>query len=63
MARKPIRVFYSELSGHFYATAHYKEANGIITITGEKFDVTQDIARAIVTHDLEFTPIRRKGGD
>lgn len=64
--RKPIRVFYSELSGQFYATDRYKIARSpdgkaeLITITGAKYDVTQDIARAIVAHDLEFTPIKRE---
>ena len=60
---KPIRVFYSDLGEHgtFYATQHWrlrKEASGLeyIEITGKKYDVTQDIAHAIVRHDVEFTP-------
>lgn len=60
--RKPIRVFYSELSREFFATAHYKEADGFVTITGQKFNVTQDIARAIVQHEVEFTPVKRGRG-
>lgn len=62
-SKRPIRVFFSELSGRFYASAHYKVTLAedgtaeLITITGEKFDVTDDIARAIKQHDLEFTPI------
>lgn len=61
--KKPIRVFYNELSGRFYASAHYKitisedRTAEHIVITGEKFDVTNDIARAIKAHDLEFTPV------
>ena len=52
---KPIRVFYSELTGQFYATRAYKvDKKGHIEITGEKFNVTQDIAHAIVTHGVEF---------
>jgi hypothetical protein len=62
MAAKPIRVFYSELSRRFYATAHYKESSGVVTITGAKYDVTNDIARAITMHDLEFTPVGQEGG-
>lgn len=60
---KPIKVFYSDLSskgGTFYATQHYREEerNGktFYVITGKKYDVTQDIARAIVEHDVEFVP-------
>ena len=62
--RKPSRVFYSELSGRFYASAHYTAkpspdgTHEIVTITGEKFDVTDDIARAIKMQDLEFTPVQ-----
>lgn len=46
--RKPIRVFYSAMSGRFYATPHYRETpleNGIaqFEITGRKDDVTDDI--------------------
>lgn len=61
--RKPIRVFYSELSGRFYASANYKTKESDdgtfehVTITGQKFDVIDDIARAIKQYDLEFTPI------
>jgi len=61
--RKPIRVFYSELSRRFYATAHYKEkpnkagTHTIVMITGAKFDVTDDIARAMKAYDLEFAEV------
>ena len=46
--RKPIRVFYSQLSGRFYATSHYKETVkddvSQFVVTGKKYDVTDDIA-------------------
>jgi hypothetical protein len=59
--KKPIKVFYSELSGRFYATQHYKQTcPAVVTITGEKFDVTDDIGAAITKHDLEFTPAKGK---
>lgn len=58
MARKPIRVFYSPLSGRFYATDRYREEpeKGRVVITGKKYDVTSDIGRAVTEHELEFTP-------
>ncbi len=57
---KPIKVFYSELSQRFYASRAYKlvkvsDDKAIYEITGEKFDVTNDIAAAISRHDLTFT--------
>lgn len=59
---KPIRVFWSELGQRFYATAHYKieQVDGVrqrVTITGEKFDVTDDIAKAVLENDIEFEPV------
>jgi hypothetical protein len=58
---KPIRVFYSELSRRFYATTAWKEIKpGVIEVTGEKFDVTNDIGYAAVKSNLEFT--EDKGG-
>ena len=54
MAR-PIRVLWSPLSNRFYATQNYKEKNGVITITGAKYDVTQEIAAAIDQHEITFT--------
>lgn len=57
MARttKPIRVFYSTLSRRFYATRHYKEdPRGFVTVTGERFDVTNDIAGIIDEHKVTF---------
>ena len=42
---KPIHVFWSPSSRRFYASRAYKEIKpGVIEITGEKFDVTNDIA-------------------
>ena len=56
MATKPIRVFYSPLTGTFYATRSYDELpNGNIKVTGEKFDVTQDIAGLITQYGIVFT--------
>lgn len=65
--KKPIRVFYSELSGRFYASQHYQVAlsrnskSELVTITGAKYDVTDDIGAAVTKHDLEFTPLKHKG--
>lgn len=57
MSKKPIRVFYSPLSGRFWATQHYKQrGDGMTEITGAKYDVTSDIGHAINKHGLEFTP-------
>jgi hypothetical protein len=60
---KPIRVFYSVLSGRFYATRAWREVPGkpgVITVTGEKFDVTNDIAGLIEQHDITFTRSKKK---
>ena len=62
---KPIRVFYSELDGQFYASAQYRTrvspdgTSELVTITGQKFNVTQDIARLVVEHQIEFTPTKK----
>lgn len=54
--QKPIRIFYSLLTGSFYATRSYKIlTDGMVLCTGEKFDVTQDIARLIVENGITFT--------
>lgn len=51
----PIRVFYSELSQRFYATKAYRiDDKGIVTVTGEKFDVTNEIAELIERHNITF---------
>jgi predicted DNA-binding protein (UPF0251 family) len=52
---RPIRVFFSPLSRRFYATRAYKiDENGLVTVTGEQFDVTNDIAGLIAQHGVEF---------
>ena len=52
---KPIRVFWSPLSRRFYASRAYKEdPRGFVTITGEQFDVTNDIAALVLKHDITF---------
>ena len=56
--KKPIRIFYSELGGKFYASQHYKEEGKAVVITGQKHDVTQDIARAINHYGITFTPVK-----
>ena len=57
---KPIRVFWSIMGQCFYASRNYRVEGSDtkyerIVITGEKFDVTDDIARAILQHDIVFT--------
>lgn len=56
MSSRPIRVFYSPLSGRFYATSRYRHERGHVVITGKKYEVTDDIGAAVVEHELEFTP-------
>lgn len=59
---KPIRVFFSTLTGRFYATRAYRIDNtGFVTVTGEKFDVTNDIAGLIEKHHIEFREIISDG--
>ena len=54
---KPIRVFWIPLSERFYASRAYKQIKpGVVEVTGQQFDVTDDIAHAVITHDIEFTP-------
>ena len=54
---KPIRVFYSDLSQRFYATRAYKEVKpGVVEVTGDKFDVTDDIARIVSIRNISFSP-------
>jgi hypothetical protein len=58
MARKPIRGFYSDLTGTFYATGAWRQkADGVVEVYGAKYDVTQDIARIIVERELSFRPV------
>lgn len=61
--KKPIKVFWSEIRQRFYASAYYKQEGNHVTITGEKFDVTDDIAAAIVKHDIEFRPVASPQGE
>jgi hypothetical protein len=57
MTRKPIRVFYSVLSQRFYATRAYRQVKpGVVEVTGEKFDVTNDIAGIIQREGVTFSP-------
>lgn len=56
--RKPIKVFYSELSGRFYASNQYRQdTRGFYVITGQKDDVTDDIGRAVTHYEIAFTPV------
>lgn len=53
--KKPIKVFYSPLTGIFYASQHYNiNADGVTVITGKKYDVTNDIGEAITKHGIQF---------
>lgn len=53
---KPIRVFWSPLSHRFYASRAYQQTSpNTVTITGEKFDVTDDIAAMVLKHDITFS--------
>ena len=55
---KPIRVFFSPFSRRFYATRAYRiDDKGLVTVTGEQFDVTNDIAALIKQHNVEFREI------
>lgn len=56
--KRPIRVFFSSLSRRFYATRSYREiAPGQIECTGEKFDVTNDIAALIKEYEVTFQEV------
>ncbi len=56
---KPIKVFFSPLSRRFYASRAYKQTGNIFTITGEKFDVTNDIAELIERHEVTFRVVEQ----
>ena len=61
MPSKPIRVFRLPLSRRFYATRAWREVPGhpgVVECTGERFDVTDDIAGVIEREQIEF---RRAG--
>lgn len=59
----PIRVFYNELDQQFYAASAYRctpSPNGtteFVTLTGAKYNVTKDIAKCIIAHQITFTPV------
>lgn len=54
--KKPIRVFWSPLSQRFYASRAYKEVPwGFVTITGEQFDVTDDIKGIVLKNNITFS--------
>lgn len=59
--KKPIRVFWSELSNRFYAVDRYridKKHPNVAVITGEKYDVTNDIASAIKKYEITFREVK-----
>lgn len=63
-ARKPIRVFWSPLTRRFYATRAWREFRpGVIECTGERFDVTNDIAGIIEQEQIEFRALKEKDDD
>lgn len=55
--KKPIKVFWSELGQRFYASDRYKIIGDHVVITGEKFDVTNDIGQAMEKYSITFKPI------
>jgi hypothetical protein len=53
--RKPLHIFRSPLTDHYYATRSYKmEGNGIVTVGENREDVTDEI-EAIVKVRLRET--------
>lgn len=53
---KPIRVFYSRLDQRFYATRAWSvNSKGIVRITGDRYDVTDDIGSSVIEHGLRFS--------
>ena len=56
--KKPIKVFYSVLTGRFFASQHYKPYASGIVITGAKYDVTDDIGAAVTRHSVTFKKIK-----
>ncbi len=52
---KPIRVFFSPVTSRFYASRVYRiDAKGMAILTGDKFDVSNDIGDAILKYQLKF---------
>lgn len=61
MKSRPIRIFWSPLSRRFYASRAYKEVKpGVVTITGEQFDVTNEIAALIEKHGITFDRVEKQ---
>jgi hypothetical protein len=59
---KPIRIFFSVLSQRFYATRAWREVPGkpgVIVASGEKFDVTNEIAGLIEQYNVTFNKVER----
>ena len=54
---KPIKVFWNELGQRFYASRAYKDTKSGVVITGQKFDVTDDIAHETIKHGITFTKL------
>jgi hypothetical protein len=55
---KPIKVFWNELGQRFYASRAYVETKpGVWLFTGQKFDVTDDIAHETIKHGITFTKL------
>ena len=60
---KPIRVFWSPLTRRFYATRAWRETRpGVVECTGERFDVTNDIASIIEREQIEFKEVEKQDG-
>lgn len=59
--KKPIRVFWSELGQRFYASDSYTIRNKTFTLH-RKTDVTNDIAHAMIEHEITFTPEEIRNG-
>ena len=58
MTAKPIRVFWSRLTGRFYATRSYKEISpGVVEVSGERFDVTDDILAILEKEGWRREPV------
>lgn len=58
--KKPIKVLWSEIGQKWYATQYYKIDGNKITITGEKYDVTQDIASQTVENKITYKLKKKK---
>lgn len=59
MKRKPIHLFWSPFSHRVYATQAYREIKSeggflVVEVTGEKFDVTDQIKQLVAEHGPNF---------